>query len=383
MMNYIFNVFPGVFLAQRRAARPRKNQKSTKRGSPDMCAAHERTARARHDDNNAHMGPIPLRAGGTLTAQDRDDIYARTGVSCSVRFRPQWQERCLSLSGPSQWLSEARRLADERIAANGQDGGRRPSPEELAANLTALRHEMDRNNQWYMHQIGQINHGLQQLTTNAQQLSDLQVQMNQLAAAVAAGVQTANEARQVAERRDCKSPRQTKQDAAKRLQQRDDGQEPEKKMKNNASETPPAKMTKEEASSSSASTPTSADTKGLKGHQAEENNEGKTVKTEETEGKSDLAKPVGPTSPTSPARSHTAERVTGLHFLTCCSLFCNYAKLVSQVYTSCVFHCLCLLNDQTLFLLMCFQIAGPNAWLKYMYDQFSPLRMTTSPMLAV
>ena len=90
-----------------------------------MSAARQRSDRA-FDDNNAHMGPLPLRDGGTLTAQDRDDIYRRTGVSCSVRYRPQWQERCLSLSGPSAWLSEARRLADERIAANGREGGRHP-----------------------------------------------------------------------------------------------------------------------------------------------------------------------------------------------------------------------------------------------------------------
>lgn len=166
-----------------------------------MCAAR-RADRAQHDDNNAHMGPIPLRDGGTLTAKDRDDIFARTGVSCSVRFRPQWQERCLSLSGPSQWLSEARRMADERIAANGTEGGRHPSPEETARNLTALRHDMDRNNQWYTNQIGQLSHGLQQLTaTNARQLSDLQLQLHQLAVAVQAGVQTANQALQLAEKR--------------------------------------------------------------------------------------------------------------------------------------------------------------------------------------
>lgn len=50
------------------------------------------------------------------------------------------------------------------------------------------------------------------------------------------------------------------------------------------------------------------------------------VKSEEKS--ADLAKPVNGNSPTSPV----ADEVTGLHFHTCCSLFCNYyVQLVSQL----------------------------------------------------
>lgn len=330
MNNYNFNVcFSRCFWAQRRAARPRKNQNSViERGSPDMSAARQRSDRA-FDDNNAHMGPLPLRDGGTLTAQDRDDIYRRTGVSCSVRYRPQWQERCLSLSGPSAWLSEARRLADERIAANGREGGRHPSPEETARNLTALRQDMERNNQWYTGQIGQLHHGLQQLTaSHAQQCRDMQLQIQQLAAAVQAGVATANEARQAAERRPKSKKKRSKsrenyRDVAKTSRPRAKSFEParaksfepeieeeKKEIRSNAAAQQEEKeqKLKEEAMEDTAKT--SSQTK-------RDNDE---VKTEE---KSELAKPVEGNSPTSPARPADDE-VTGLHFHTCCSLFCNY-----------------------------------------------------------
>ena len=78
-------------------------------------------------DDHAHMGPIGLRGGrGTLTAADRDRIWQATGVSASVRWRAQWGERCLTLSGPASNLTEALRLSNEAIRQNGdghEDGG--------------------------------------------------------------------------------------------------------------------------------------------------------------------------------------------------------------------------------------------------------------------
>ncbi|CAK9013481.1 Uncharacterized protein SCF082_LOCUS11947 [Durusdinium trenchii] len=74
---------------------------------------------------DAHMGPIPLRGGvGTLTSADRQVILQRTGRSASVRYRQQWGERCLTVSGPAEWLTAAKDLANQMIKRNGEDGGR-------------------------------------------------------------------------------------------------------------------------------------------------------------------------------------------------------------------------------------------------------------------
>ena len=74
---------------------------------------------------DAHMGPIPLRGGvGTLTSADRQVILQRTGCSASVRYRQQWVERCLTVSGPAEWLTAAKDLANQMIKRNGEDGGR-------------------------------------------------------------------------------------------------------------------------------------------------------------------------------------------------------------------------------------------------------------------
>lgn len=86
--------------------------------------------------SEAHMGPIPLQGGGTLTAEDRARILSATGCSAVVRFRQQWGQRCLSISGPAERLSEARRLSDEAIRANGEEGGRREN-----AAIEGLRQE--------------------------------------------------------------------------------------------------------------------------------------------------------------------------------------------------------------------------------------------------
>ncbi|CAK9037144.1 MBD domain-containing protein [Durusdinium trenchii] len=72
----------------------------------------------------AHMGPIPLPDGGTLTADDRARIQAEHAVSAAVRFRQQWGQRCLSLSGPPERLAAAKKLAEELIRKNGTEGGR-------------------------------------------------------------------------------------------------------------------------------------------------------------------------------------------------------------------------------------------------------------------
>ena len=86
--------------------------------------------------SEAHMGPIPLQGGGTLTAEDRARILSATGCSAVVRFRQQWGQRCLSSSGPAERLSEARRLWDEAIRAQGEEGGRRDN-----AAIEGLRQE--------------------------------------------------------------------------------------------------------------------------------------------------------------------------------------------------------------------------------------------------
>lgn len=91
-------------------------------GSPDAIMSYERAG-------DAHMGPIPLRGNtGTVTSEQRNAIWHSTGVSVSVRWRQQWGARCLSLSGPAEKLSEAKRMADEAIRANGSEGGRAQQP---------------------------------------------------------------------------------------------------------------------------------------------------------------------------------------------------------------------------------------------------------------
>ena len=81
----------------------------------------------------AKMGPFPLEKGGTLTAEDRQKILQATGVSASVRWRQQWQQRCLSLSGPASGLEEAKEMAYRAIEANGTEGGRASEPKDAPA----------------------------------------------------------------------------------------------------------------------------------------------------------------------------------------------------------------------------------------------------------
>ena len=71
------------------------------------------------------MGPLRLPNGaGTLTAADRDTIWQQFQVSASVRWRAQWGERCLSLSGPPRQLEDAKNMALQMIVAHGTEGGR-------------------------------------------------------------------------------------------------------------------------------------------------------------------------------------------------------------------------------------------------------------------
>eukprot|EP00438_Fugacium_kawagutii_P023632 Skav228701 [mRNA] locus=scaffold3376:4682:10159:+ [translate_table: standard] len=95
----------------------------------------------------AHMGPIPLRGNaGTLTAEDRNRIWHATGVSASVRWRQQWGARCLTLNGPAEKLTEAKRMADEAIRANGTEGGRAPDPQETLQRVNQVA--SSQNSMW-------------------------------------------------------------------------------------------------------------------------------------------------------------------------------------------------------------------------------------------
>ena len=86
------------------------------------------------------MGPFPLPSGnGTLTAADRDRIRQQTGVSACVRWRAQWQQRCLTLSGPPSRLEQAKaRLAEECIRRNGEEGGRASEPVQPQATSSQM-----------------------------------------------------------------------------------------------------------------------------------------------------------------------------------------------------------------------------------------------------
>lgn len=106
------------------------NPPKSERGSPYIAMADSWRGGARDDPHfgQAHMGPIPLRGGGTLTAADRQVIMTNTGCSASVRYRPQWQERCLTITGPAEWLTRAKDMAVDLIKKNGEDGGRTADP---------------------------------------------------------------------------------------------------------------------------------------------------------------------------------------------------------------------------------------------------------------
>lgn len=134
-------------------------------------AAKRFFAMAGNQRNEAHMGPYPLgKDGGTLTASDRSEIFRKTGCSASVRYRQQWGERCLSISGPASWLAEAKRLAEAAIAQNGTEYGRaEPATSSTSAGqLEELRTRVDWLNgqqTYYNNQIWAIRGELQQMAT--------------------------------------------------------------------------------------------------------------------------------------------------------------------------------------------------------------------------
>ena len=58
-------------------------------------------------------------------AQRALEINEKTGCSASVRYRKQWDERALTVTGPPAKLEEAVHMAQELIKRNGINGGRR------------------------------------------------------------------------------------------------------------------------------------------------------------------------------------------------------------------------------------------------------------------
>ena len=114
--------------------------------------------------NEAHMGPLRLPGGqGTLTARDRDDIWERYWVSASVRWRAQWAERCLSLSGDAGSLNAAKDMAMERIAQHGTEGGRASEP-TAGPQLQALQTQVHQLDQYVRNHHSLLQHLTQQAT---------------------------------------------------------------------------------------------------------------------------------------------------------------------------------------------------------------------------
>ena len=144
------------------------------RGSaPASMASSSSRQHGHNKDNDAHMGPIPLDKGGTLTAADRDDIYSQTWVSASVRYRPQWGQRCLSLAGPPDQLSRAKSMALQRIEAHGEEGGR-VDPNHVAMELAEVKrnYEMLKTTQesqaLYVHKLESDLHAVYTMAASAQ-----------------------------------------------------------------------------------------------------------------------------------------------------------------------------------------------------------------------
>lgn len=151
------------------------------RGSPvhysiRVARPRDRNMAARSDD--AHMGPIPLPQGGTLTSAQRQEIWQRTGVSASVRWRQQWQQRCLTLSGPAAWLNEGKRLAEAAIEANGSEHGR--VQDQGAQDVEELRRRFDWLNQYYHGQICTLQGQLEQVSRRASEAYDKALELAEI-----------------------------------------------------------------------------------------------------------------------------------------------------------------------------------------------------------
>ena len=74
----------------------------------------------------AHGGPWPVQ--GTLTSADRQLIYDELGVSATVRWRVQWDQRCLTVKGPVNQLAAAKARALELISQRPRPLPPLPSP---------------------------------------------------------------------------------------------------------------------------------------------------------------------------------------------------------------------------------------------------------------
>ena len=74
----------------------------------------------REEEEEGHLGPLQLPGDGSghLTPEDRQAIKEATGVSAAVRYRDSWGMRMLTLAGPPDNLSEARRMATARLVAS-------------------------------------------------------------------------------------------------------------------------------------------------------------------------------------------------------------------------------------------------------------------------
>jgi len=127
------------------------------------------------------MGPFPLPQGGTLTSAQRQDIWQRTGVSACVRWRAQWQQRCLTLSGPADWLNEGKRLAEAAIQANGSEHGRQEEDQPAQTHdVDELRRRFDWLHQYYHGQIATLQNQLDQVSRRASEAYDKAVELTEI-----------------------------------------------------------------------------------------------------------------------------------------------------------------------------------------------------------
>ncbi|CAE7263312.1 unnamed protein product [Symbiodinium sp. CCMP2592] len=105
----------------------------------------------RADEDEGHLGPLQLPGdgSGTLTAEDRQEIKDATGVSAAVRYRNSFGMRMLTLAGPPDHLSEARRMAMAKISASQVKQAEADQVADLAQRLgaaelklSALQHQV-------------------------------------------------------------------------------------------------------------------------------------------------------------------------------------------------------------------------------------------------
>lgn len=260
--------------------------------SPWLAPVYEDAfAMAGNSRNEAHMGPFPLgKDGGTLTASDRSEIYRKTGCSAAVRFRQQWGERCLSISGPASWLSEAKRLAEECIANNGTEYGRAEpaTSSSSAGQLEELRTRVD----WLNGQQSYYNNQVWALRGEMQQMAHKMQELQQLAASAVQA--NAGLAKQIEEELNAQKNKKRKKKEAKEKDNKkkddEDGQKTDNKKAKDEAEKNKANAANDETQKNSekdAETTTTRD-------------EEQEAKGNTAEKKRSIASPSSP-SPTSPA----------------------------------------------------------------------------------